>query len=45
MAQERLNGVAMMNVHKHLLDTISLESVANDFIIKTESRKNILGIF
>ncbi len=45
MVQKRLNAVAVMNVHKHVLDSICLETVANDFISKSESRKNTFGIF
>jgi hypothetical protein len=45
MGQERLNVMAMMNVHKHVLDKISLQTVANDFISKNESRKLTFGIF
>jgi len=39
MLQERLNGLAMCNIEKDILDTIDLESVIEDFASKNTGRQ------
>ena len=43
--QECLNAVMIMNAHHHLTDTLDLKSIANDFRLKNEHRKNKFPTF
>ncbi len=40
MLQERLNGVMILHIHKDLTDSLDLQSVGNDFIVKSDYRKS-----
>ena len=42
MSQERLNS---LHVHKELTDKIDLNSVANEFVSKSERRLHVFGNF
>jgi len=45
MTQKRFNSLSLLNVHKEILDTISLIDIANEFVRAHPSRQNIFGIF
>ena len=43
MAQQRLNHLMLLYVHKKYADEISLIHIANDFITDNEHRKHFFG--
>ena len=43
LTQERPNAVMIMNVHHHLIDTLDLKSIANDFRLKNEHQKKLIS--
>lgn len=45
MTQERLNSVAVCNVHRSYIDKIDLHALANDFINFNERREQLFGKF
>ena len=45
MTQERLNHLILLNTHKDLLDEISIEHIAKDFVSKNDTRRNYFGYF
>ena len=45
MTQERLNSVAVCNVHRSYIDKIDLHALANDFINVNERREQLFGKF
>ena len=45
LTQERLNHLILLNTHKDLLDEISIEYIAKDFVSKIDTRKNYFGNF
>ena len=40
MTQERLNAIALMNTHKHILSCLNIENLVDNFISKSSVRKN-----
>ena len=45
MTQERLNHLMVLLVHKERTDHLALRDVANDFVSKSERRKQVFGNF
>jgi hypothetical protein len=45
MTQERLNNVAVCNVHHEFLDGLELQSIANNFVESNERRQQLFGKF
>jgi Domain of unknown function (DUF4371)/hAT family C-terminal dimerisation region len=45
MTQERLNNVAVCNVHHEFLDGLELQSIANNFVESNERRLQLFGKF
>jgi len=45
MTQERLDHLILLNTHKDLLDEISVEHIAKEFISKNDTRRNFFGNF
>jgi len=45
MTRERLNSVAVCNVHRSYIDKIDLHALANDFINVDERREQLFGKF
>ena len=45
MGQARLNWCLILHVHKDKTDSLSMTSIANDFIERNESRLRIFGQF
>jgi hypothetical protein len=43
MSQQRLNHVAVLNVHKERLDAVSLEVIAAEFIERCDYRRKVFG--
>ena len=43
MSQQRLNHVALLNIHKSLTDKLGLKVVGNEFISACTSRENVFG--
>ena len=43
MGQERLNHIAMLNVHQERVDNIDVVSIAEAFVSKCDSRRAIFG--
>ena len=43
MSQSRLNHVAVLNVHRELLDKTDIDAVMNDFIDRCPVRRNTFG--
>jgi hypothetical protein len=40
MTQERLNHLAVLHVHKHLSEELSIDNIADDFIARCAVRRN-----
>ena len=45
MKQERLNHVAVLHVHQEHTDELDLIEIANEFVSKFETRRQIFGSF
>jgi hypothetical protein len=45
MTQERLNCVAVANVHQDLIDSVNLSTLAEEFAGRSEIRRNLFGSF
>ena len=45
VAQERLNHLMILSVHKNLTDSLNLVEVANEFVSVSEHRMTLFGIF
>ena len=45
MSQQRLNNLLVLHVHKDIIDTVNLKSIANDFIKDSEHRHKVFGAF
>ena len=45
MSQQRLNSLLVLHVHKDIIDTVNLKSIANDFIKDSEHRHKVFGAF
>jgi len=45
MAQEQLNNLLMLNVHKECTDQIDLTAVANELVSHSEHRLSAFGKF
>ena len=43
LTQESPNAVMIMNVHHHLIDTLDLKSIANDFRLKNKHQKKLIS--
>ena len=43
MTQERLNHLAILNVHRDKLDEINIEDVLEEFISRNNSRRTVFG--
>lgn len=45
MSQQRMNNLMLLHVHKDVVDSLDLKSVANDFVMDSEHRQKIFGKF
>jgi regulator of extracellular matrix RemA (YlzA/DUF370 family) len=45
MSQRRLNSIAVCNVHQCYLDTVNIQTVANEFISSVDRRVQLFGKF
>ncbi|KAJ1135890.1 hypothetical protein NDU88_002319 [Pleurodeles waltl] len=43
MSQKRLNHVAICNIHKEMMDSIDLQTIAKQFVLRSERRKKLFG--
>ncbi|KAJ1099658.1 hypothetical protein NDU88_004757 [Pleurodeles waltl] len=43
MSQKRLNHVAKCNIHKEMMDSIDLQTIAKQFVLRSEGRKKLFG--
>jgi hypothetical protein len=43
MSQQRLNHVAVLNVHQERLDAVSIEAIATEFIERCNYRRQVFG--
>ena len=45
MSQQRMNNLMLLHVHKDIVDSLDLRSVANDFVADSELKLKIFGKF
>ena len=44
-SNNRLNHLMVLHVHKDKLDKLDLVKVANDFVARVDSRRQVFGVF
>ena len=45
MSQQRMNNVMVLHIHKHLMDTVSLNDTLNEFVTANDERHKHFGLY